>query len=86
MVVDVANVGQGEDRLAAVPLDAGYGGNGSRGGDGRLGGVADAVTLHVGRQPPPVQRRAAVLLAPFQQRARRFPTEVCRVVDAALDG
>ncbi len=86
VVVDVADVGQGEDRLAAVALDAGHGGDGSRGGDGRLGGVADAVALQVGRQPLPVQRRAAVVVFAGHQRARRFPAEVVRVVDAARDG
>ena len=43
VVVDVADVGQGEDRLAAVAFAAGHGGDGAGGGDGGLGGVADAV-------------------------------------------
>ncbi len=43
VVVDVADVGQGEDRFAAVAFAAGDGGDGAGGGDGGLGGVADAV-------------------------------------------
>jgi hypothetical protein len=43
VVVDVADVGQGEDRLAAVAFAAGHGGDRAGGGDGGLGGVADAV-------------------------------------------
>ena len=59
VVVDMADVGQGEDRLAAVAFAAGHGGNGAGGGDGGLGGVADAVQADTGGHPVPVQRRAA---------------------------
>ena len=43
VVIDMADVSQGEDRFAAVAFTAGDGGDGAGGGDGGLGGVADAV-------------------------------------------
>ena len=57
VVVDVADVGQGEDRLAAVALAAGDGGDGAGGGDGGLGGVADAVVADAGDNRVPIDRR-----------------------------
>ena len=59
VVVDVADVGQGEDRFAAVAFAAGDGGDGAGGGDGGLGGVADAVLVDAADDVVPIQRRAA---------------------------
>ena len=62
VVVDVADVGQGEDRLAAVAFAAGHGGDGAGGGDGGLGGVADAVLADAGRPRCPIDGRAAKIV------------------------
>jgi hypothetical protein len=56
VVVDVADVSQGEDRLAAVAFAAGHGGDGAGGGDGGLRGVADAVLADLARPGVPIQR------------------------------
>ncbi len=59
VVVDVADVGQGEDRLAAVAFAAGHGGNGAGRGDGGLGGVADAMLADALDDGVPIDRGAA---------------------------
>ncbi len=86
VVVDVAEVGQGEDRLAAVAFAAGHGGDGAGGGDGGLGGVADAVGVDVLDEPVPIDGGAAPVAGVGDERDGRLPLEHGRVVDAALDG
>lgn len=86
VVIDVADVGEGEDRLAAVTLTAGDGGDGAGGGDGGLGGVADAVTLYALGDILPIQVGAVPVLLVLKRRYRRLPEDVLGVVNAAVDG
>ena len=86
VVVDVADVGQGEDRLAAVALAAGDGGDGAGGGDSGLGSVADAVLLDALEDLLPIEGRAAKIALVALERRGRLPGELFGIVDAALDG
>ncbi len=86
VVVDVADVGEGEDRLAAVAFTAGDGGDGAGGRHGGLGGVADAVAADALGDQAPVDGRASPVLLGFDERGGRLPEQVLGVVDAALDG
>ena len=58
VIVDVADIGQRKDRFAAVAFAAGHRGDRAGGGDGGLGGVADAVALDAGDDAGPIQCRA----------------------------
>ncbi len=86
VVVDVADVGEGKDRLAAVAFTAGDGGNGAGGGNGGLGSVADAVTLDAFHDGLPVEVGTVPVLLIFIGRGRRLPEEVAGIVNAAADG
>ena len=86
VVVDVADVGQGEDGFTAVAFTAGDGGDGAGGGDGGLGGVADAVALDAFDDRLPIQVGAVPVLLVLKGRDRGLPEEVVGVVDAAADG
>ena len=83
----MADVGQGEDRLAAVAFAAGHGGDGAGGGDGGLGGVADAVLAGC-RATMLSQSTAGRPQSCWygDERSGRLPGQVLGVVDAALDG
>ena len=59
VVVDVPDIGQSEDRLAAIALAAGDRGDGAGGGDGGLGGVADAGFADAVHDHLPIQPGAA---------------------------
>ncbi len=83
VVVHVPDVGQGEDRLAAVALAAGHGGDGAGGGDGGLRGVADAVQADIGGHPVPVHLGARPVVLIGHDAEGRFPGEVLGVVDAS---
>ena len=45
MIVDMTNIGQRKDRLAAIAFATGDGGNRAGRRDGGLGGIADAMLL-----------------------------------------
>ena len=62
VVVDVADVGQREDRLAAVAFAPGHRGDGAGRRDGRLRRVADAVLLDARDDRVPVQRGSAPIV------------------------
>ena len=83
LVVDVADVGQGKHRLAAVAFAAGHRGDGAGGRDGGLGGVADAVLPDAAHDLVPVDRRAAPTGACRARASWAVASSVLRVVDAA---
>ena len=86
VIIDVAHIGQGKDRFAAVTFAAGDGGDRPGGGDGGLGGVADAVFQDAVRDAGPIDDRAVPVVDVIHQRGGRLPGEVVGVIDAALDG
>ena len=53
VVVDMADISQRKDRLAAIAFATGHGGNGAGGGDGGLGGIADAISADASLRSPP---------------------------------
>ncbi len=90
LVLNVARVRQGENRLAAIPFDAGNGGDGACGRYGELRGVADAVSAYpIGDRLPCDGRAAPVAAWAFAKPGgpgRRLPGERFGIVAAAANG
>jgi len=85
LIVDMADISEGEDGLAAVAFAACHRSDCTGRGDGGLGGIADAVGFDAINDPLPVQFRSLPVAFIGAERGRNLPGEVIRVVDAALD-
>jgi len=81
----MAHVSQGKHRLAAVTLAACHGANRAGGGDGGLGGVADAVLPDARNNFIPIHNWSPPIQAVFNQWCWRLPGQVIGVVNAAFD-
>lgn len=85
LLLDTARVRECEDRLAAVTLAASDSADGARRCDRRLGGVADPVVLDPFDDVRPLDVWPAKVGLVRLKRGRRNPSDVLRVVDAAVD-
>ena len=88
-ILEVADVTQREDRLAAITLAAADSSNGAGGRHRGLSGIANAVHLDAVDDFAPVEGGASPVAAVFEERLRRLPLHAAGlfvVVDAAFVG
>ena len=73
LVVNVPDIGQGEDRLTAVAFTTSHRGNGAGRSNGGLGGVTNAEFLDAFQDIIPIHQRATPVTLVRSKRLRRRP-------------